>query len=86
MCEDEDDRPSIRVNLRYAFQDDENGFFVLDLMLGGIYHGWGRLDRLPLPLSNARVRKVCHMLRDHGTLTTRTLQPQASKQCQNNYH
>src|SRR5947209_576843 len=23
------------VNLRYAFQDDENCFFVLDLMLGG---------------------------------------------------
>lgn len=28
------DHPSI-VNLRYAFQDDENCFFVLDLMLGG---------------------------------------------------
>lgn len=36
-------QPSIRlqvdhpfvVNLRYAFQDDENCFFVLDLMLGG---------------------------------------------------
>jgi hypothetical protein len=23
------------VNLRYAFQDDDNCFFVLDLMLGG---------------------------------------------------
>lgn len=23
------------VNLRYAFQDDENMFFVLDLMMGG---------------------------------------------------
>ena len=23
------------VNLRYAFQDDENCFFVIDLMLGG---------------------------------------------------
>lgn len=23
------------VNMRYAFQDDENCFFVLDLMLGG---------------------------------------------------
>ena len=23
------------MNLRYAFQDDENCFFVLDLMLGG---------------------------------------------------
>lgn len=28
------DHPFI-VNLRYAFQDDENCFFVLDLMLGG---------------------------------------------------
>lgn len=28
------DHPYI-VNLRYAFQDDENCFFVLDLMLGG---------------------------------------------------
>jgi serine/threonine kinase 32 len=28
------DHPFV-VNLRYAFQDDENCFFVLDLMLGG---------------------------------------------------
>ena len=28
------DHPYV-VNLRYAFQDDENCFFVLDLMLGG---------------------------------------------------
>lgn len=28
------DHPFI-VNMRYAFQDDENCFFVLDLMLGG---------------------------------------------------
>lgn len=31
---DQVDHPFI-VNLRYAFQDDENCFFVLDLMLGG---------------------------------------------------
>jgi serine/threonine kinase 32 len=28
------DHPFV-VNMRYAFQDDENCFFVLDLMLGG---------------------------------------------------
>ena len=28
------DHPFI-VNMRYAFQDDDNCFFVLDLMLGG---------------------------------------------------
>ena len=28
------DHPFV-VNLRYAFQDDQNCFFVLDLMLGG---------------------------------------------------
>lgn len=31
---EEIDHPFV-VNLRYAFQDDENCFFVLDLMLGG---------------------------------------------------
>ena len=31
---DQIDHPFV-VNLRYAFQDDENCFFVLDLMLGG---------------------------------------------------
>jgi len=31
---DQVDHPFI-VNMRYAFQDDENCFFVLDLMLGG---------------------------------------------------
>lgn len=34
-CDDmQVDHPFV-VNLRYAFQDDENCFFVLDLMLGG---------------------------------------------------
>jgi len=31
---EEIDHPFV-VNLRYAFQDDENAFFVIDLMLGG---------------------------------------------------
>jgi serine/threonine kinase 32 len=31
---EEVDHPFL-VNLRYAFQDDDNCFFVLDLMLGG---------------------------------------------------
>ena len=31
---EEIDHPFV-VNMRYAFQDDENCFFVLDLMLGG---------------------------------------------------
>ena len=31
---DQIDHPFV-VNMRYAFQDDENCFFVLDLMLGG---------------------------------------------------
>lgn len=34
MLLEEIDHPFV-VNLRYAFQDDENCFFVLDLMLGG---------------------------------------------------
>jgi len=37
------DHPFI-VNMRYAFQDDENCFFVLDLMLGGDL----RCEYLPL--------------------------------------
>jgi hypothetical protein len=52
------DHPFV-VNLRYAFQDDENCFFVLDLMLGGdlrcpsfaiIYHPyqWAHLPRSSL--------------------------------------
>lgn len=40
------------MNLRYAFQDDENCFFVLDLMLGGDlrceFAGWLVRDRLVL--------------------------------------
>ena len=40
------DHPFI-VNLRYAFQDDENCFFVLDLMLGGDL----RCESPMLPLS-----------------------------------
>jgi serine/threonine protein kinase len=36
------DHPFV-VNLRYAFQDDENCFFVLDLMLGGdLRCAWSR--------------------------------------------
>jgi serine/threonine kinase 32 len=34
ICPWQIDHPFV-VNLRYAFQDDENCFFVLDLMLGG---------------------------------------------------
>ncbi|OBZ72473.1 Serine/threonine-protein kinase 32A [Grifola frondosa] len=44
---EEIDHPFI-VNLRYAFQDDENCFFVLDLMLGGdLRFHLERLRRLP---------------------------------------
>jgi len=34
------------VNLRYAFQDDDNCFFVLDLMLGGDLRCKSRLPSL----------------------------------------
>jgi hypothetical protein len=41
------DHPFV-VNLRYAFQDDENCFFVLDLMLGGdLRFHLDRLTHLP---------------------------------------
>lgn len=42
------DHPFI-VNLRYAFQDDENCFFVLDLMLGGDLRCASFLLRFPSP-------------------------------------
>ncbi|KAJ3068516.1 hypothetical protein HK102_007153, partial [Quaeritorhiza haematococci] len=52
---EEIDHPFI-VNLRFAFQDDENMFFVLDLMMGGDlrFH----LDRLG-GFSEAQVRFMC---------------------------
>jgi serine/threonine kinase 32 len=40
------DHPFV-VNLRYAFQDDENCFFVLDLMLGGDLRCSSNLHLLP---------------------------------------
>jgi serine/threonine protein kinase len=40
------DHPFV-VNLRYAFQDDENCFFVLDLMLGGDLRCESLPHRLP---------------------------------------
>jgi len=44
---EEIDHPFV-VNLRYAFQDDENCFFVLDLMLGGdLRFHLDRLTHLP---------------------------------------
>ncbi|GBE88280.1 kinase-like protein [Sparassis latifolia] len=44
---EEIDHPFV-VNLRYAFQDDENCFFVLDLMLGGdLRFHLERLGRIP---------------------------------------
>lgn len=42
---DKVDHPFI-VNLRYAFQDDENCFLVLDLMLGGDLRCESRTDDL----------------------------------------
>ena len=46
------DHPFV-VNLRYAFQDDENCFFVLDLMLGGdLRCTQPRVSLLPLSLSS----------------------------------
>lgn len=46
------DHPFV-VNLRYAFQDDENCFFVLDLMLGG------DLRCMSIPLFS-RTFRSCH--------------------------
>lgn len=49
------DHPFV-VNLRYAFQDDENCFFVLDLMLGGdlrCKHGTGSQADLLVHLDRA---------------------------------
>ncbi|KAF8313647.1 kinase-like protein [Clavulina sp. PMI_390] len=46
---EEIDHPFV-VNMRYAFQDDENCFFVLDLMLGGdLRFHLDRLGSLPEP-------------------------------------
>lgn len=42
---EEIDHPFV-VNLRYAFQDDENCFFVLDLMLGGDLRCESQIRRL----------------------------------------
>jgi serine/threonine kinase 32 len=43
------------VNLRYAFQDDENCFFVLDLMLGGDL-------RCELASLSTHIKPHCHLL------------------------
>jgi len=49
ICALQIDHPFV-VNLRYAFQDDENCFFVLDLMLGGDLRCTSRLrPRTPGP-------------------------------------
>ena len=56
------DHPFV-VNLRYAFQDDENCFFVLDLMLGGDLRCTSRLrPRTPgvfISASQSRVQSIC---------------------------
>ena len=70
---DQVDHPFV-VNLRYAFQDDENCFFVLDLMLGGdlrcssifiVYHPFQRANLLNSSLGSVGFfaggeRKISH--------------------------
>ncbi|KAK7690560.1 hypothetical protein QCA50_005658 [Cerrena zonata] len=62
---EEIDHPFI-VNLRYAFQDDENCFFVLDLMLGGDlrFHleRRGRLDEEIVRFWAAELASAVHYL------------------------
>jgi len=68
---EEVDHPFI-VNLRYAFQDDENCFFVLDLMLGGDlrFHleRLGSLDENTVRFYVAQLSTALQFLHDNGIM------------------
>ncbi|KZT07727.1 kinase-like protein [Laetiporus sulphureus 93-53] len=59
---EEIDHPFV-VNLRYAFQDDQNCFFVLDLMLGGdLRFHLERLGRIPEKVVQFWTAELCSAL------------------------
>jgi len=68
---EEIDHPYV-VNLRYAFQDDENCFFVLDLMLGGdLRFHLERLGSLPenaVCFYVAQIASALAFLHEHGIM------------------
>lgn len=64
ICALQIDHPFV-VNLRYAFQDDENCFFVLDLMLGGDLRCTSRFrpqgpDVFTPAIFRSRVQSICY--------------------------
>ena len=73
ICAWQIDHPFV-VNLRYAFQDDENCFFVLDLMLGGDLRCECRLNpRGRNPLTSAIFRSRAQSICCETTLSAKKL-------------